>query len=237
VDLDGLWDDCEYRLAAAFAPELVLASAHESFTGREPHWVARPVGDRVRIGYLLSYYVDGGTQHWVCENELINQWCRGHYGDSEWITLDVEYNSETEHWVLKQAAYSEHNGHGLFVWRSKPYPTELEYPTHPGAHPRAYVAHNKHANYESFQACDSGGTFGFDMCFQDSYERVVVWPWTGLASRAAHTSGQDCMASSNPIYSSNGETECYWTVKEFGGWQGVYPKAGDYSSRLGQWGF
>lgn len=243
VDLDGVWDDCEYQLAAAFAPQLVLASSHEVFTGREPHWVARRrvVGGvvQIRIGYLLSYYVDGGTQDPLCENEFVDQECRGHYGDSEWIMLDVEYNYATEHWLLNRAAYSQHDSYGWYGLGVDhgDYPHELEYPAHPGSYPRAYVAFHKHANYESIGACNSGGFWGFDVCFADSYERVVVWPWTGLASRAAHTSGQDCMGSSNPIYSGNGETECYWTIREFGGWQGTYPKSDDYSSKLAEWGF
>lgn len=181
--------------------------------------------------------MDGGTQALVCENEIIAPFCRGHYGDSEWVILDVQYNSETEHWVLKHAFYSQHGGYGWFFDDAPGYPTELQYPAHPGAYPRVFVAFNKHANYESIQACNSGGFFGFDVCFWDSQQRVSVTPWTGLGSRHLHTSGQDCMASSNPIYSGNGETECYWTVREFGGWQGSYPKASDYSSKLAEWGF
>jgi hypothetical protein len=61
-------------------------------------------GSMVRIAHLLSYYLDGGTQHWVCQNDLINQFCRGHYGDSEWIIVDVDFDFETQQWVLRHAA-------------------------------------------------------------------------------------------------------------------------------------
>jgi len=242
ADGDGLWDDCEYQLAAAFAPELVLASAHETFTGREPHWVARPLewtasGETaVLIMYLLSYYVDGGTDSPICRNYFAEPICQGHYGDSEWILLKVEYDSETEHWVLKLAEYSQHSTAGWYEATTKAYPTALVYPTHIGAYPRAYVSVNKHANYPNPDACDDGGFWGFDYCFLDSYERVTVTPWSGLGSRQLHAVSQDCIASSNPIYSGNGETECYWTVREFGGWQGAYPKTDDYSTKLAVWG-
>ena len=58
-----------------------------------------------------------------------------------------------------------------------------------------------------------------------------------MGSRAVHSASQDCIASSNPIYSGNGITECYWTEKRFSGWLGGQPSAGSYNMRLQGLGF
>jgi hypothetical protein len=59
ADQDGLGDLCEEQLSYAFLPELYYYSGDD--VRREPYWVARGLnGDRVRIGYLFSYYRDLG---------------------------------------------------------------------------------------------------------------------------------------------------------------------------------
>jgi hypothetical protein len=111
------------------------------------------------------------------------------------------------------------------------------YPGRKGGYPRSYVAYNKHANYGSEAACDSGGAFGFDNCLIDSYARVEAGAQLDIGSRAVHTPQQDCMPSSHPVYSQTGEIECYWTGSRFGGWIGAQPDAPGYSGRLSYWGF
>lgn len=242
TDTDGdlLSDFCEKNLAAAFAPELAYSSTDD--VTREPHWVARPLlvsGQfaGVRIGYLLSYHVDRGTDEPVCNNELIDQWCRGHYGDSEAIFLDVYYRSDWAHWILNAAYYSAHDNYNWYTRSTKEYPSGLTYPGRKGGYPRAYVAYNKHANYKSEAECDAGGAFGFDTCLIDSYARVAAAEVLNIGSRASHTSGQDCMPSSDPLFSGNGEIECYWTGSRFGGWIGTLPDTEGYSGPLSDWGF
>jgi hypothetical protein len=56
-----------------------------------------------------------------------------------------------------------------------------------------------------------------------------------IGSRAHHATAQDCVRS--VVFTSSSATECYWTSKDFGGWQGKTPKAGPYSSTLGMFGF
>lgn len=242
TDTDGdlLSDFCEKNLAAAFAPELAYSSTDD--VSREPHWVAGPllVGGEfagVRIGYLLSYHVDRGTDDPACENQIADQWCRGHYGDSEAIFLDVYYRADWAHWILNAAYYSAHENYNWYQRTTKEYPAALTYPDKKGGYPRAYVAYNKHANYKSEADCDSGGAFGFDTCLTDSYARVSAGEPLNLGSRSSHSAGQDCMGSSDPLFEDNGEIECYWTGSRFGGWIGTLPDAEGYSSRLAEWGF
>lgn len=232
-DQDGLGTLCEELLAWFFAPELAYDSRDN--VGREPHWVARlddPFDNRVWLGYLLSYYVDWGAYDPpFCSGNL----CRGHAGDSEAIFLLVAYNSSTQHWVLERAFYSQHGGYGAYGPGPNGYPSQLYYPSRVGAHPRAYVATYKHANYSTDHECDTGGTFGSDECNPSAYARVYAGVEVNLGSRA-HPA-QDCVPSSNPFHADNGVIECYWTERRFSGWQGFQPDSDPYSPKLGAFFF
>jgi len=238
TDQDGLSDFCEYNLAAAFAPELWYASNDD--IGREPHWVAAPVpgGEVFRIAYLISYYVDNGTTSGVCNNPYGNVKCRGHYGDSEWIALDVGYNEGTRHWVLRTARYSVHESVLTYTQGAGEYPPGLTYPSHPGAYPRSWVSFGKHANYGSQAECDSGGGANMDDCsLANSAARVSAGGNLNLGSRGTHTPAQDCMVSSNPVLAEYGYIECYWTNRNFAGWSGSTPDTDPYSPKLADLGF
>jgi hypothetical protein len=232
-DLDGLEDFCEKNLAAAFAPELAYAQADN--VGREPHWVASPLSeDNVRIGYLLSYHVDLGTQDpYGCMNFLPAEWCWGHAGDSEDIYLDVQYDWFSQHWVLKTAYYSRHGIYGVYNAGSNGYPG-LFYPAHPGAYPRSYVSMYKHANYASQPECDAA-QYGYEDCFPNAYARTASGASLNLGSR--NHQRLNCMSSSDPLYSGDGRIECYWTGVAFAGWQTFQPTAAPYSPKLWNFGF
>lgn len=233
-DLDGLNDFCENYLALGFAPELAYTQADN--VGREPHWVARPLDDDLeRIGYLLSYHVDLGTQDpYTCLSFFPSSWCFGHAGDSEEIFLDVQYNFTTKHWVLKTAYYSQHGDHGVYSAGSNAYPTALFYPSHPGAYPRSFVSIYKHANYASQPECDAA-QLGFEHCHADAYARVATSLYWNLGSRGHQA--LNCMPSSDPLYSGDGRIECYWTGTDFAGWQTFQPTADPYSPKLASFGF
>lgn len=240
-DADGLSTFCERALAAAFAPELYYA--HNDDVGREPRWAAMPVnGTQVRIAYLLGYYVDNGplVSCGILHEPITLVWgddaCDGHYGDSEAITLDVGFDPTSQHWVLKRAQLSAHHEYRIFSARTKGYPS-LYYPAQPGGYPRIWVSFSKHANYESDSACDSGGTVESDECLSDTSVRVSAGGNLDVGSRVAHSAEQDCVASTNPVYSGNGVTECYWTDRRFTGWSGASPNAGSYVDRLANLGF
>jgi hypothetical protein len=238
TDLDGLSDFCEASLGPAFAPELRYASNDD--IGRESHWVAMPVEDYpiVRIVYLLSYYQDNGTSSSLCNNSIGDDLCAGHYGDSEWITLDVRYDGSSHHWVLMTAYYSQHTDMATYGPGAYDYPIQLNYPSHPGAYPRSWVAFGKHANYGSLSECNSGGRFGFDSCtLANSSVRVTAGDNLNLGSRSTHAAAQDCMTSSNPVLAPYGYVECYWTNQRCGGWSGSVPNAAAYSPKLALMGF
>lgn len=238
TDLDGLSDFCEASLGPAFAPELRYASNDD--IGRESHWVAMPVEDYpiVRIAYLLSYYQDNGTSSPLCNNSFGDGPCAGHYGDSEWIVLDVQYDGSSHHWVLKTAYYSQHESMATYGQGANEYPTQLYYPSHAGVYPRSWVAFGKHANYGSLSECNAGGQLGYDSCtLANSSVRVTAGDNLNLGSRGTHTTAQDCMISSNPVLAPYGYTECYWTNQSFGGWSGSIPNSAAYSPKLAIMGF
>ena len=231
TDVDGIADVCENALALNFAPQLAYSSSDRVF--REMKWVARPLGGgRARVAYLLSYYFDDGLPGCPFGPIL----CGGHYGDSEDIVLDLYYNAGTQHWVLHQAMYSVHGNYYTYPRTLTAFPITLYYPGKPGGYPRVYVSFRKHANYGSDQECDAG-VFTTDDCKANTFLQLIPTAAKNIGSRASHTSAQDCMASTNPLYSGNGVTECYWTNRSFGGWQGKTPKASAYSPKLSALGF
>jgi hypothetical protein len=227
-DRDALADGCENALAAAFAPE--LAYARSDRTTREPRWAARPLSaGKVRLIYLLSLHFDLGA--YGCPFGLVL--CGGHYGDSETIVLDVYYSAGSRHWVLHQAIYSAHGFYNIYPRLFAAYPS-MNYPARKGGYPRAFLALGKHALYRSNTECDDG-ELGLDECMADTYQRVAAAGALNIGSRATHTAAQDCGRST--VFTSSTAIECYWTVREFGGWQGKAPKAGAYSSILAFFGF
>ncbi len=228
TDGDALANDCESSLAAAFAPELAYAASDR--TTREPRWAARRLGNgKVRLVYLLSLHFDLGT--YGCPFGLVA--CGGHYGDSETIVLDVYYKSSSQHWVLDQAIYSAHGFYNIYPRFLSAYPS-MNFPAQKGGYPRAFVALRKHALYRSDTECDDG-ELGLDECKADTFARVASTGSLNIGSRGSHTATQDCGRST--VFTSSTAIECYWTVRDFGGWQGKSPKGGPYSSVLSFFGF
>jgi hypothetical protein len=221
----------------AFAPQLAITGSDR--TGREPHWAAKPYPlDRiVRVAYLLSYYTDDGPSTSWCNNNLFGSACNGHFGDSEIIVLDVYYNRSTKHWVLDCATYSAHTGYNKLCRGTSTYPTAIYYPNKKGGYPRSYVAYQKHANYFTDGSCDAGSILGTDKCTASRYERVYAGGNVDIGSHSVHSTWQDCVASTNPIYAPIGKKECYWSGSRFGGWQTGQPDSDPYRDRLIAFGF
>lgn len=219
-DVDGLSDDCETRLAAAFAPELYTSGILDN-TGRESRWAARLLqSGTIRVMYLLSYYNDAGSTFVGCPFSPSD--CAPHSGDSEWNLLDIKYNATTHHWVLNSAEYSQHDGSTTYGSGGAAYPTVLYYPGKLGGYPRSYVAIGKHANYSTVTECNGGGFAGSDDCSSGSTaSRVAAGTTLNIGSNSNHSGiGQNCVASSNPLYQyyGAGRVECYWTGARFRGW-------------------
>lgn len=246
ADHDLLGDKCERDIAMAFAPELKYWNY--DVVGREPRWVARPIEEGgqliVYVGYLLSYYRDAGNSSFGCQTfPFLEPSCNGHNGDSEAIWLKAYYDAETQHWVLHQARYSQHAGEGVFNRGSNPFPPQLIYPDHAGSYPRAYVSIGKHANYQSIDACNSGGFGNSDTCDGvNTTARVFVSASRDIGSRNTHTYSQDCSYSQDPgyLYYNGGREECYWTLRDFQGWipdSVGGPPSSPYSTILSNHGF
>lgn len=171
----------------------------------------------------------------------------GHTGDSEFIRLDVKYDSNTQHWYLVDALYSAHTWHVNFVLQSTdsalyvspssdgggPYSGNyLEYPEKIGGYPVAYVADRKHANYPTRSYCNGpGGLGGADQCdLPRTTTRIEVSQAGNIGSRFSPII--DCVASqstSHPAVGS-GRQECYWTIRDFRGWFPTAAGGGSASS-------
>jgi hypothetical protein len=241
IDQDGLSDFCEKNLAAAFAPQLAMTKGSDNL-GREPKFAIRRIAGtyKVRVMYLLSYYVDRGAATSWCNNNIVpRSACEGHDGDSEWIALDLWYNATTKRWLLDQAHLSAHTGVNRHPRGTGLYPAGFSYPGGAGGYPRVYVAYQKHANYISDAACDSGSILNTDTCQADLYERVFAGDNVNIQSRLVHRADQNCWPSTNPIYSTNGIKECYWSVDKFIGWHIGYAGTGvtEYTYKLSDMGF
>ena len=250
TDEDGLSDQCEINLAAAFAPSLITLFGDD--VRRETRWAARPdTAQTVVIIYMLGYWMDNGdtgSSRAACDDLLfLEPDCQGHIGDSESITLYVTFDSESHHWYLKRAALSAHTGYYVFAQTggSASSPSNdgytFSYPDRYLGYPLVWVSDGKHANYATAAQCDAGGTLGSDQCdltFRDT-TRVAAPYDRNVGSPSVHLI--DCVPSDSldhPYYSIT-KTECYWTFKRFGGWYGTQydTDIAAYSDRLADFGF
>jgi len=187
----------------------------------------------IRIAYLPAYYVDCGAVAELCDYPLVPE-CGGHTGDSEFIMIDVSYDSDTRHWVVDAIFLSAHCSGGTsddcnwqnlanFEWRDG---------KDRGA-PVIWVSESKKGNYYSEGDCDAGGGPGWpinsDTCAFSN--RVMVFPVVygqqNIGSRT--TPLRDCGGpfSGSPM-TYTGATACMWSSSSsgrFNGWQA--DQAGD----------
>ncbi|HRP08564.1 MAG TPA: hypothetical protein PLL69_08750 [Gemmatimonadales bacterium] len=236
LDQDGLDDNCEYKLALTFAPQLSFLLGDD--VSREPRWAARWAGQyAVGILYMPSYYQDGGVAGGsVCQ--IVSSACDPHIGDAEWIYLVVVYDPSSQHWALKGGLLSAHDWHVPMVTTAPDtVPASLppgqagvgfEWPDKVGGFPRIYVADGKHANYPTQQYCkDHGGRIPVIGSITDSDEcttprtlvRIEV-PVNGNVG-SSDVNLINCVTSGNPNHPAYTlqEDECYWTPgRRFHGW-------------------
>lgn len=224
MDTDLLADNCEEWLAIRFAPKLIYDRADD--VRRESYWAAAPAASAgfVRVFYALGYYFDLGTTIDItqCKLVTVGEWfaeCNGHHGDSEWIILDLKYNPSTKHWYLAGGRLSQHTGYGTLTPSAKGYPTSVAYPdSTPGGYPQIFVARQKHANYPSRSACNSGGAGGADDCSSNNQSfRPDVLTHRNLG-RYSHQLVNK-VASTYPFYQDPIRHEWMWTAPKFFGWQ------------------
>ena len=215
VDTDLLDDYCEWRFAAGFAPVMVL-HPDDSCPWGEPAWAAKywpQQGNTVRIAYLPSYHADCGMM--------------GHYGDSEMISVDIQYNASTQHWEFVRMWTSAHYGAPSFLgrydrsaWNSQPaYAIRIKGP------PTVWVADDKHGNYVSAGTCND--TPNMDRCQDGPYywtHRFRVFYERNAGSRSFNPFFGG-LASGTYQLQYNGRREWYYAnlacqeSRPFNGWQ------------------
>ena len=222
VDQDGLTDDCEFKLAKAFAPMINSGSSEPCLAG-EPYWSAKyfdnvePIhtGDFVRIAYMPGYYEDCGTAF-------------AHRGDSEFISLTIGYNQSTHHWQLYNGFLSAHTCvdtslqdctyQALGAAQTWADGGTFQFPGNKSlTFPRVYVSIRKHANYRSESECDNGGALWglLEECSNRDVGRFKVWESHNIGN-VRHP-----LINCTPSQQTGADTrntECFWSNVTFDGW-------------------
>lgn len=262
-DVDGIDDSCERATAAAFAPMQVFASHDCSWDnglgrmGGEYYYAveskiklkfinSQPVGYLVlRLAYLPAYYWDCGN---ASSFPFATWFDPAHSGDSEFMILDVAYDSSSHHWIFDALFLSAHcatpNDENC-RWYSPPDIGNWVDGRSLGA-PFIWVSRSKHANYVSEDQCDNAikvGIIPVEDCELDTLQRFpVLYVQQNIGSRAHPFS--DC----GPPFSSStmvdqSESECMWSwspnltngpLGTFNGWQSVEvgPRSPTYGKHL-----
>lgn len=252
ADYDGMDDGCEQRLAAQFSPSISAAPASfDCGPTIEPYWAVKYFpgpSNLVRIAYLLAYRRDCGTTGIgtallaklftvITLNGFINNAARsfgldfslddpgaGHSGDSEWVMVNVRYNTFTTRWALVSVKFSAHDG--TVVSGTKEWPVgNIEIPggSISGGFPRVWVALNKHANYVSRASCNAGrgpGGLAHDNCdpsIPDSYRLPFNYLRNVGSRQKSLINAGTCVQSVQPAFYPG--TECFWNRTDtFDGW-------------------
>ncbi|MCZ0934576.1 MAG: hypothetical protein OXJ54_05275 [Gemmatimonadetes bacterium] len=230
ADADGLWDECEYNIAARFAPVLVFDST-ESSNSREQYWAAQihnPRGATISIFYALGYHEDTGE-------------IGAHKGDSEFIRMIVKYTKESESWRTEEITMSAHHGSWVPAGDRTRTVSWLQWADNPRGRPKVWVSKGKHANYASQRECN-GGFWNIvlggkvDRCGNTEAPEVVV-------VRRETNLGGDGLVLVNCTWSeTNAEElqgmECLWDrYGQFRGWHAVEKGVTPYGRLLRKFGF
>ncbi|MGH7481937.1 MAG: hypothetical protein ACRELV_07260, partial [Longimicrobiales bacterium] len=214
ADGDGLGEDCEFALAAAFAPLLVVDSTACNFvrpvSGSGASWedaaspgrleggylfAVEPADGAVRIVYLPAYTRDCGWSGLKCVVALGD--CEGHAGDSEVVAVDVvdgQAEAEAGGWRAVAVFLSAHcegeianaHGGGGCRWYRGEELGRFRWPHGRGSGATVWVSSGKNANYPSRAACDAGH-YALDTC--DANTAVYRFPVASTAQNIGSREG------------------------------------------------
>jgi hypothetical protein len=200
----------------------------------------------VRIAYLPAYPRDCG---WSGIARALHLGRRNdHDGDSELIVVDVEAAGPGM-WQTSGVFLSAHCGgrsDGRCRWFRESELNRFRWTdARPGGAPTVWVARNKHANYPSRSACESGH-WGQDQCSRDSVSyRVPVSERSNVGSRShpfAAIGG--CLPARALDWKGDRRAldavECIWNDSAaFRGWQtsGTAVRTTPYGYQLRAFGF
>jgi len=212
-DQDWLADHCETEIAKGFAPTLRY-SYIDNCAAAEPYWAARAhTTGVVRVAYMFGYYSDCGPYGSIFGIGS------GHAGDSEMVTVEVHYNSSSQHWEFHRMWTSAHYEQAVMGFsgdRSRwTAASGATFSKRALAHPSVWVAIKKHANYPSSEVCNQ--TWTGDVC-----ESAVVPPlrFPVLVTRnvgSMHVP-MPCVGS-QARFAGNGRQECFFSeARPFHGW-------------------
>ncbi len=243
ADRDAMLDSCEYYLAAAMAPALLI-DAFDGAPTFEPYYAARLDGrssatgrQLVKIFYAVAFHKDPGAF--------------GHHGDSEYVSVwasDEGNGYWSREWVLT-AAHVGSPAASSKLWAGRPenvmpYPVNIPlYPEYVNSRPlapRVWVSQDKHGNYGSKFACNNGGGFIGTALLHDTCTGFVIvhdfvaYSDGNLGGEAHHDPPmRNC---TNSRIGAPGR-ECFWSAAKFSGWQGGSGGTTPYSNHLRTMGF
>ncbi|HEX2090912.1 MAG TPA: hypothetical protein VHG28_00865 [Longimicrobiaceae bacterium] len=198
LDHDNIKDVCEERFAVAFQPQLVR-HVNEIFFAREPYWTVQLVsGGYPSIGYLLSYYYDGGSF--------------SHHGDSEFIIITLKAGTD-DYWHVYGVTPSAHWGVCCGGDETRTLGAgALQYT---GSRPYVFVSKDHHGGYESDNRCDDRIGDECSPIGSGNTEPVGVYSGRNIGnSRYPHDldpvnpGGPDCTYSKVDVSTRPG-TECF----------------------------
>lgn len=220
-DQDGLDDFCEYNLASALAPELLISQA-DGDPSRETYWAAEgSLADGVIwIFYAFAYHRDAG--HWG-----------GHDGDSEFVIVWAAHSGTEGYWKRCAVYTVSHfqssiervslavNPPCQLAEAALPYPFGIYIGTYPEFDllrplaPRVWVAEDKHGSYPTEDACEED-FFGLpavdDNCDFAYADDTEVLESANLGQNTHRF--VDCV----PSRQGAPKIECLWSDVVFKGW-------------------
>lgn len=201
-----------------------------------------------RVAYLFSYYLDCGAPSGygvACTIQglfgtaftlggVLPAWaigplpvtdedlCDGHWGDSEFVILDIEYNEDTEHWFTASAFFSAHWMTEGDKSRRVTWQGGLQFPDKTGGYPEVWVAHGKHANYPSRDVCEDDGQFADNCAGNYPRMRPRYGPQYNVGSMQANLINPGTCVTGGELvqhYPENYGIECFWLdTPHFAGW-------------------
>ena len=230
-DGDGLNDTCEYDVAEAFAPIMMVDSDDD--ISRDEYWVVMPgQEDRIMVFYAFGYHDDTGYN--------------GHTGDSEFVVMDVIPATERDQpWGVLEAFLSAHYGEDLPTVDDSDWIYGSDMEVDPdvvfGGRPVVWVAKGKHANYSTRAKCNNGGASipsigGVDTCEHNNTATLFGVYQDGNLGQVDNRAYPTCKVPSRHSRLT-GRYECFWAHGRFYGWQGGGEGSTGYRYHLAAFGF
>lgn len=228
-DEDQVPDEAELAAARGLSPVLIF-SEEEMVLGRDTHWSVR-VQESTRtisVFYALSYYTDGGDP---------DTGLTAHLGDSEFIV--VELRVDEDGYIEQYRAFL--SSHFQASTDASAWFGDGDLQFQPSGdeeiHPLVWVAANKHANYNTRDACEVGA-FWQDSCDDGLRQELTLLADHNLGHSRAPLVDEVVRAEGRRTFS-----EFYWTRERFCGWQvpeggsreGCAPLDNAYELQLRRW--